>query len=111
MFALEFVLSDGHNDHMKRAPLKLPPDTVGVADAKRDLTSLIDRVLASGKSITIARRGKAVVRIVPIAEKIGTEWHKGMNFRDGDPFFEIMEKVIADRKTRPMRGHPPAWKR
>ena len=111
MCALDFVLSDGHNDHMKRAPLKLPPDTVGVADAKRDLIALIDRILRDGKPVTIARRGKAVARLVPVEEKIGSEWRKHLIFEENDPFFDIMEKIIAERKTRPMRGTPRAWER
>jgi antitoxin (DNA-binding transcriptional repressor) of toxin-antitoxin stability system len=91
---------------MKRAPLKLPPDTVGVADAKRDLIALIDRILHSGKPINIARRGKAVARLVPIEETIGSEWRKHLIFKDNDPFFADMEDIIAERESRKMRAHP-----
>lgn len=110
MSALELILSDGHNDHMKRAPLKLPPDTVGVADAKRDLIALIDRVLASGKPVTIARRGRPVVQLVPCGETIGPKWDVRYTFPDNHPFFSIMKDIEKRRKTDRARG-TPQWPR
>jgi len=89
---------------MKRTPLKLPPDTVGVADARRNLIDLINRVLASGKPVTISRRGKAVARIAPLVEKTGLEWRKHLRFAEDDPFYDAMEEILCDRKLRPIRG-------
>ncbi len=106
MFALESVLSDGHNDHMKRAPLKLPPDTVGVADAKRNLIALINRVLRTGKPITIARRGKPLVRLLPCEKEIGPRWDPRFTFPDDDPFWAIMKDIEKRRKSDPARGTP-----
>ncbi|MCE9581285.1 MAG: type II toxin-antitoxin system Phd/YefM family antitoxin [Planctomycetes bacterium] len=91
---------------MKRAPLKLPPDTVGVAEAKRDLTALIDRVLRTGKPLTIARRGRPVVRILPAEQIIGPRWRKECTFADNDPFWAAMKDVELLRKTAPDRGTP-----
>lgn len=105
MCALEWNGSDGHNDHMKRAPLKLPPDTVGVAAAKRDLTRLIDMVLRSGKSFVISRRGKPVVRIVPCEDRIGPVWDAKYTIPDSSPFWAAMKEVQARRKA-PGRGTP-----
>jgi prevent-host-death family protein len=93
MSALEWARSDGHNDHMKRAPLKLPPDTVGVADAKRDLTKLIDRVLLTGKPVTIARRGKAVVRLVVAPVGKGLNQVPGPGLPDDSPFWAALKEV------------------
>lgn len=104
MCALEWNGSDGHNDHMKRAPLKLPPDTVGVAAAKRDLIALIDRILRTGRPVTIARRGKAVARLLPVEETIGPRWRKECTFAEDDPFWAAMKDVELLRKTAPDRG-------
>ncbi|MCC6738479.1 MAG: type II toxin-antitoxin system Phd/YefM family antitoxin [Planctomycetia bacterium] len=95
---------------MKRDPVKLPPDTVGVADAKRDLIALIGRVLASGRPITIARRGKPVARLVPCDEVIGPKWNARFTFPDDDPFFRIMRDIERRRKTDKARG-TPQWPR
>lgn len=106
MCGLESVRSDGHNDHMKRKPLKLPPNTVGVAAAKRDLTALIDQVLKSGKPVTIARRGSAVVQLVPIAENLGIRWRKEFTIPESSGFWAEMRRIEKERKTRPARGTP-----
>jgi len=83
---------------MKRAPLKLPPDTVGVADAKRDLTKLIEAVFSSGKPITIARRGKPVVRIVPVEENRYWKWTPDNAIPYDDPFWEGEKHTAAWRR-------------
>lgn len=106
MCGLELVRSDGHNDHMKRKPLVLPANTVGVADAKRDLTSLIDRVVKSGKPVIISRRGKPVVRIEPLSPGLGLRWRKSETIPEDDPFWkgarmtEIWRRMPFTRGTR-----------
>ena len=88
MSALECARSDGHNDHMKRAPLKLPPDTVGVAEAKRDLIALINRVLATRKPVTISRRGRPVVQLTPADEPEYWKWTSENAIPYDDPFWK-----------------------
>ena len=43
-------------------------ETVGVSEARRNLPKLLERV-ARGESLTIARHGKPVARLVPIATR------------------------------------------
>ncbi len=107
MCALEWNGSDGHNDHMKRAPLKLPPDTVGVAAAKRDLIALIDRILESGNPITIARRGKPVVRLVGIEEPHYWRWTPVAALPDDDPFWSGENLTRNWRRDPRFRGGGP----
>ena len=104
MCALEWNRSDGHNDYMKRAPLKLPPDTVGVASAKRDLIALIDRVLASGKPVTIARRGKAVVRLVALEKPKYWRWTPENALPENDPFWDGAKYTREWRRDTRFRG-------
>lgn len=41
-------------------------ETVGVSEARRNLSKLLDRV-ARGENLTITRHGKPVARLVPVA--------------------------------------------
>ena len=43
-------------------------ETIGVSEARRNLSKLLGRV-ARGESLTIARHGKPVARLVPIATR------------------------------------------
>lgn len=107
MCALEWARSDGHNDHMKRAPLKLPPGTVGIAQAKRDLIALIDRVLASGSPVTIARRGKPVVRLVAVEAPRYWKWSPENTIPENDPFWEGEKFTRSWRQDLRFRGGGP----
>lgn len=108
MCALEIVRSDGHNDHMKRKPLKLPPKTVGIAEAKRDLTSLIQKVLDSGKPVTIARRGKPVVELSPIRRKPALQWRPDFVIPADDPFWKAARESDLDPDRRELRRGTPS---
>jgi prevent-host-death family protein len=85
---------------MKRVPLKLPPDTVGVAVAKRDLIALINRVLATGKPVTISRRGNPVVQIVAAEKPRFWKWSPENTIPDDDPFWKGEERTRAWRKQK-----------
>lgn len=45
-------------------------ETVGVSEARRNLSKLLDRV-ARGENLTITRHGKPVARLVPVATDRG----------------------------------------
>jgi prevent-host-death family protein len=45
----------------------MKPTTINLYDAKTNLSSIIERVLA-GEAIVIARRGQALVKLVPLKE-------------------------------------------
>ena len=76
---------------------------VSVAEAKKHLCDLLGRVAYRGERITILKRGKPMAVLVSAAEACG---QKGISeFRGwlepSDPFFEIMDEIIADRE-KPM---------
>ncbi len=78
--------------------------SVSVAEAKQNLSDILGRVAYGKETITITRRGKPVARLVPV-DKGGRSLHladaKGWLPAD-DTFFEIIERVIANRaKHRP----------
>ena len=104
MCALEWNRSDGHNDHMKRAPLKLPPNTVGIAQAKRDLIALINRVLETGKPITVARRGKPVVQLVAAEKPEYWNWTAENAIPYDDPFWEGEKRKSSWRSSSWLTG-------
>lgn len=93
MCALEWARSDGHNDHMKRKPLRLPPNTVGVAEAKRDLARLIDAVLRSGTPILIARRGRPVARLEKLPRDPGLRPIPGCSIPESSPFWKGLSEI------------------
>jgi prevent-host-death family protein len=71
--------------------------TIGVYDARAELSRLIERALA-GEDIVITRRGKPTVRLVPVEElrprrKPGAL--KGL-FEVTDAFFEPLPDDIID---------------
>lgn len=41
-------------------------ETVGMFDAKTHFSEIVDRVQREGRSVTVTRRGRPVVRICPI---------------------------------------------
>lgn len=89
---------------MKRAPLKLPPGTVGIAQAKRDLIALINQVLSTKKPVTIARRGKPVVRLEPVPPTRRWIWSPEHAIPEGDPFWEGEKRTAAWRNEPWTRG-------
>lgn len=47
----------------------LPPETVAAAKAKAEFLGLIEKVSTQRRTVTITKRGKPMVRIVPIDNK------------------------------------------
>lgn len=73
---------------------------VSVAEAKKHLSDLLGRVAYRGERITISKRGKPMAILVPATE---VRSQKGITeFRGwldaSDPFFEVMNQIIADRE-------------
>jgi prevent-host-death family protein len=72
-----------------------------IAEAKNNLPKLVDRA-AAGEAVTITRRGKAVAKIVPVAEpkgmSIDLEWLERVRVKpsgpkaDGTPLWELMRR-------------------
>ena len=85
--------------------------TLGVAEAKRRFSELIDRV-GAGERIVVARRGKPVMGLVPPheaeqesdAEPLGFAALAGA-LAEWDDLEEVMAEVYASRRTA--RDRPP----
>jgi prevent-host-death family protein len=75
-----------------------------VAEAKNQLTKLIDRALA-GEEVVITRRGKAVVSMVSKCPAPGIaidlEWLKSVQVTPRDPNFDVMEVIRAMKDEDP----------
>ncbi len=48
--------------------------TVGIFEAKAKLSEICDQVARSGESVVVTRRGKALVRIDPVASDSFSVW-------------------------------------
>ncbi len=77
---------------------------VNVAEAKRSLSELLGRVAYGRESITILKRGRPMARLVPVDPQTGGALadFKGW-LADDDPFFEVMDRILAERHARPAR--------
>jgi prevent-host-death family protein len=86
--------------------------TVGVAEAKKSLSSLLGRVSRRGESFVIQKRGTPVARLVPMdgAPRSGLADVRGW-LKDGDPFLAVMEEITAARHARRPRSAPVARRR
>ncbi len=70
-------------------------DTVNIYDAKTHLSRLVGRAMA-GEDIVIARAGKPLVRLVPVAEKKVREGGqlKGLDIPDSFFFDPLPEEEL-----------------
>jgi len=77
---------------------------VNVVEAKRSLSELLGRVAYGRETITIMKRGRPMACLVPaIGEtRRPIEAIKGW-LLDEDPFFTVMEEVIAERHSHKPR--------
>jgi len=79
---------------------------VNVAQAKRHFSDLLGRVAYGKERITITRRGKPMVLLVPIGEKRRTPHLADARgwLESSDPFFATMGRIVEERLThRPRR--------
>jgi prevent-host-death family protein len=87
-------------------------EVLGVAEAKRRFSELIDRV-GRGERFLVTRRGKPVVGLVPAEEgawadeprKRGVLALMGAleGIEGADEWAEEMKRIVADRKNQPPR--------
>lgn len=81
-----------------------------IGDAKKRFSELVGRVAFGGERVLITRRGKPMAKLVP-ADEPGSVPHladvRGW-LDDEDPFFALMDGIVASRsKHRPrvLPGH------
>jgi prevent-host-death family protein len=77
---------------------------VNVVEAKRSLSELLGRVAYGHETITIVKRGRPMARLVPVTGETHRpiEAIKGW-LNDDNPFFAVMEEVIAERHSHKPR--------
>ena len=99
----ESVIGLTRLDHMC-ATLSLMPESVNVYEAKTHLSQLIDRA-AAGEEIVIARAGRPVARLVPLADAPSRRRTPGGwrgKVRISDDFDELSAEIdAAFRGERP----------
>lgn len=86
-------------------------ETLGVAEAKRRFSEILDRV-AGGARFVIARRGKPAVAIVP-ADRVGDEAAEPIGFAafagalaEWDDIDDVVEEIYAARRRAKDRPNP-----
>lgn len=85
---------------------KTREQTINVAEAKKQLSTLLGRVAFGRESILIMRRGRPMARLVPADdEPVG----KGLGavkgwLADDDPFLEAVEEIVTARIQHRPRG-------
>jgi len=84
--------------------------TMNVADAKRPFADLLGRVAYGRETITITRRGKPMARLVPVdADTAAPHVADAQGWlEDDDPFFTMIDTIMADRETHHPRALRPA---
>jgi prevent-host-death family protein len=80
--------------------------SVGVAEAKQNLSELLGRVAFGRETVTILRRGKPMAKLVPIDPEAATHLADVQGWLDDDDsFFEDIERIVAARKKRAPRAY------
>jgi prevent-host-death family protein len=78
---------------------------VSVADAKRFLSELLGRVAYGKETITISKRGQPMARLVPVARQARPHLADVRGWlEDSDPFFSIMNEIVAERHSHKPRS-------
>lgn len=70
---------------------------VNIAEAKKNFSALLGQVAYGKKRILIMKRGKPMARLIPVEEK---EMHLGNAngwLENDDPFFDVIDEIVADR--------------
>ncbi len=73
--------------------------SISVANAKRSFSDLLGRVAYGGETILITRRGRPMARLGPVEleEREPLDLGRRGFLDNDDPFFEIVEEVVAAR--------------
>ncbi|HEX4495899.1 MAG TPA: type II toxin-antitoxin system prevent-host-death family antitoxin [Thermoanaerobaculia bacterium] len=71
---------------------------LSVAEAKKQFSDLVGRVLQDGETILIMRRGEAVAKLVPVAEPTAESLSEMKGWLDDDdPFFSVVDEIVESR--------------
>ena len=76
---------------------------LNVAEAKRQFSDLLGRVAYGGETVVITRRGRPMARLVPATAGDGRAPARSGFLDDDDPFFPIVEGIVAARSSHKPR--------
>ena len=82
---------------------------VGVAEAKKNFSELLERVAYGRERIVISKRGRPMAVLVPVSET-GEYDHlsKVRGWLDEhDPFFDFVEQIVKNRESHVPRVLEP----
>ncbi len=72
--------------------------TINVAEAKKHLSELLGRVAFGGEEIVIAKRGKPLAVLTPVARESRSLAEARGWLDDEDDFFELIDNIVKDRE-------------
>lgn len=75
---------------------------ISVADVKKHLSECLARVAFGGEILVITRRGRPMARLVQAGTADANDPPAGIQgwLEDDDPFFDIVDEIVARRATR-----------
>ncbi len=78
------------------------PEYVGVAEAKKSFSDLLEKVAYGHRKIVITKRGKPIALLSPVEEEGGNPLQVRGWLDDNDPFLMSVERIVRERA-----GHRP----
>ncbi len=73
-------------------------ESINIAEAKKHFSELIGKVAYGKKRLLITKRGKPMARLVPVEESVRHLSDACGWLEDSDPFFQTIERIMADRE-------------
>ena len=86
---------------------------VGVAEAKKHFSELLERVAYAGERIVISKRGRPMAVLVPPFEPATERSRDRIEgwLEEDDPFFEAVDQIVRNRSRHSPRAGKVARKR
>ena len=80
---------------------------MGITEVRRNFAKIVDEVAHGGTRVIVERRGRPVVAIVPLEEKVGgllpgqrLAAAIGFGKQEGESFCRLMENIVVERGGR-----------
>jgi len=82
--------------------------SIPAAEFKRKFSDFLGRVMFKHEHFIITRRGRPVAEISPSQDQPQHVADVKGWLEDSDPFFSIVDGIVADRRRHTPRSEPPA---
>ena len=71
-----------------------------IAEAQRQLTDLVEKVVQEGETILLMEEGRPVAKLIPASpeEQVGHLANVQGWREDDDPFFSVIEEIVEARQ-------------